>query len=143
MLAGDLGVAGTGCRHVAAVMFASETRIVQVDDHRLFVIAARSPAALPGRMAGAADAREQFSSLGFTHGDPFTGDRLPCSLALHKITMTVHLIRAPLSQSIACCFASANRRILAAIEYWEMAHPTRFERVAFAFGGQRSRYAAN
>jgi hypothetical protein len=39
---------------------------------------------------------------------------------------------------LACCFASANRRILAAIEYWEMAHPTRFERVAFAFGGRRS-----
>ena len=31
-----------------------------------------------------------------------------------------------------------DRRYLTAVAYNEVAHPTRFERVTFAFGGQRS-----
>src|SRR4051812_5625660 len=34
--------------------------------------------------------------------------------------------------------ASRERRVSASMAWSEMAHPTRFERVAFAFGGRRS-----
>jgi hypothetical protein len=115
-------------------MSASETRIVQVDDHRLFVIAARSPAALAGRMAGAADTREQFSSLGFTHGDPFTGDSPALQLGSSRNYGDGAFNSRPVLVIHCLLLWIGNGRILAAIEYWEMAHPTRFERVAFAFG---------
>jgi hypothetical protein len=67
VLAGDLGVAGAGRRHVAAVMLAGQAGIVQVHHHGLLMIAVRRPAAVPGRLAGAADTRQAFPSLGFTH----------------------------------------------------------------------------
>ena len=74
MLSRDLGVAGARRGHVTFAVLAGLACVVQVHDHWLFVVAMGPPAAFAGRIAGAADTWQTLSSLGFTHGDPFTGD---------------------------------------------------------------------
>ena len=96
VLAGDLGVAGAGRRHVAAVMFAGQAGIVQVHHHGLLMIAVRRPAALPGRLVGVADTWQAFPSLGFTHSSRGIHVNPPnsASLLYRKIVLFLFYLEA-------------------------------------------------